>query len=213
MIRSIVGNKKIVIDLGCGTGNFTSILAQVYSDAQISAIDISPAYIKYANMHYPRENIKYNHLPVQNFISRAAIKNCSMFIAKGSYHLFEHDLKVAELIQEKSIVFLIIEKTKRSLETYPVPELAQRKRIGLVSDEVESNRLSILTPLSVQTYCFGEYLRIPIRCYVSAVRNRQFSYLKGCSDTDILEWEKQISRLTDSKITIFEENYIYRYFR
>jgi len=37
-----------ILDLGCGTGNFTGILSERFADAEIHAVDISPAMIQVA---------------------------------------------------------------------------------------------------------------------------------------------------------------------
>ena len=37
-----------ILDLGCGTGNFTGILRARFADAEIHAVDISPAMIQVA---------------------------------------------------------------------------------------------------------------------------------------------------------------------
>ncbi len=49
MKNKLFQNKKIkILEIGCGTGVFSRILAEAFPQSQIMAIDLSPHYIKYA---------------------------------------------------------------------------------------------------------------------------------------------------------------------
>lgn len=51
--RVPLSSPKQIIDLGCGTGNSTEVVAQRYADASISGIDSSPEMIAKAKRTYP----------------------------------------------------------------------------------------------------------------------------------------------------------------
>ena len=48
-------NPKKIIDIGCGPGNSTQILAQKWPEADIIGVDISPAMIEKAKKSFPNQ--------------------------------------------------------------------------------------------------------------------------------------------------------------
>lgn len=50
---------KEILDVGCGTGNFTKLLRDKYKNSYITAIDISPKMIEVAKSKLGQKNIEY----------------------------------------------------------------------------------------------------------------------------------------------------------
>ena len=61
MIQKFKNSKSIrILELGCGTGTFTRFLADVFPQAQITAVDLSPSYIKVAKKRFCNiENVTF----------------------------------------------------------------------------------------------------------------------------------------------------------
>ena len=51
--RIHIENPKNILDIGCGPGNSTEVLAQRYPDADILGVDSSPAMIEAAKAQHP----------------------------------------------------------------------------------------------------------------------------------------------------------------
>lgn len=52
-------NFKNIIDLGCGTGNYTNLLRNKFLKAKIKAVDISPEMIKYAKTKIGENGVEF----------------------------------------------------------------------------------------------------------------------------------------------------------
>lgn len=57
--NSLKENPKSILDVGCGGGSFTRILAKKYLKAQITGIDFSKSAIEYAKSQKNPSNIKF----------------------------------------------------------------------------------------------------------------------------------------------------------
>jgi len=52
-------NPKSILDIGCGEGFITSLLADRFKEADVMGLDIEEEYIKYAKMFNKRKNVFY----------------------------------------------------------------------------------------------------------------------------------------------------------
>jgi SAM-dependent methyltransferase len=63
LISKFINTSQIesVLDLGCGIGNITSMLATIFSKARVKGIDISESGIDYAKKEYILPNLSFEH--------------------------------------------------------------------------------------------------------------------------------------------------------
>ena len=85
------GIKKI-LDIGCGTGNFTSMLAARFPAAKIVALDFSPEMIARAKAKLPNNNIEFICSEGEEFLAEAAACSFNLVVSNGSLQWFtDHD--------------------------------------------------------------------------------------------------------------------------
>jgi 2-polyprenyl-3-methyl-5-hydroxy-6-metoxy-1,4-benzoquinol methylase len=58
-----------VLDIACGCGYGTALLAERNPDKQVTGVDIDPAAIAYAHQHYPLPNLRYECVDAEQFSS------------------------------------------------------------------------------------------------------------------------------------------------
>lgn len=198
-----------ILDLGCGVGDFTHLLATRYPNASVTGIDVSPSYIAYAASRWKAHNLSFFVQTAERALNSYR-RTVDTILVKGSYHLFEETLPLNALLSRDAISLrrvVVIEKTDRSIRTYPAPETAIRRRQDYVSPNLSQRRLSIPPWASMRSHSYGETIHVPRDDYLAAIRKRQFSYLAGVSDTEIAAWlEIWGQSYRSSYIKIFEEN-------
>jgi len=201
-----------ILDAGCGTGIFTEMLASHFPHASVLGLDVSPEYINFAKAKSYRNNIDYFHssfLDIKSFIST---ENTTHIFFKGSFHLMEKQIDFKNL---KNLFFknlrqiIIIEKTERSLCTYPVPDDADKRRREFVSKEWQKRRLEISHSANVHVVSFGRAVKIEKSVYIDAVMKRQFSYLASVTDQELEKWRNEFEIANGKYFEIFEENIAY----
>lgn len=67
--RSLAGSR--VLDMACGCGYGSALLAERHPDKQITGIDIDPEAIAYAQAHYQRPNLRYLCANAETFADEA----------------------------------------------------------------------------------------------------------------------------------------------
>lgn len=82
---------KSILDVGCGGGYFSALLAKEYPEAQVMGIDLSKEAITFATRHHKRENL---HFEAQREKSLADIAPVDVITAT----LVCHHMKDDELI-------------------------------------------------------------------------------------------------------------------
>jgi 2-polyprenyl-3-methyl-5-hydroxy-6-metoxy-1,4-benzoquinol methylase len=58
-----------VLDMACGCGYGTALLAERNPDKQVTGVDIDPAAIAYARAHYQQPNLRYECADAEQFSS------------------------------------------------------------------------------------------------------------------------------------------------
>ncbi|MCU1718771.1 class I SAM-dependent methyltransferase [Pseudomonas sp. 5P_3.1_Bac2] len=82
-----------VLDMACGCGYGTALLAQQHPDKQVTGVDIDPAAIAYAQAHYQLPNLRYVCADAEQFASEQGF-DCIVSL-ETIEHLPRPDLLVA----------------------------------------------------------------------------------------------------------------------
>ncbi|MFC1827044.1 alpha/beta fold hydrolase [Thermodesulfobacteriota bacterium] len=81
-----------ILEIGCGTGNFTSMLAAKYPAAKIVALDFSPEMIAKASYKLKSNKIEYICAEGEEFLQGAPAKSFDLVVSNGSLQWFtDHD--------------------------------------------------------------------------------------------------------------------------
>jgi malonyl-CoA O-methyltransferase len=83
---------KTILDIGCGTGNFTSMLADKFPAAKIIGLDFSQEMIAKASQKLKNKNIQFICAEGENFLEETADKSFDLVVSNGSLQWFsDHD--------------------------------------------------------------------------------------------------------------------------
>jgi malonyl-CoA O-methyltransferase len=83
---------KTILEIGCGTGNFTSMLADKFPAAKITAIDFSREMIAKASHKLDKKNIAFICTEGEEYLDEAADKSFDLVVSNGSLQWFsDHD--------------------------------------------------------------------------------------------------------------------------
>ena len=103
--RIKTGTIKSVLDIGCGTGNYTGLLRRKLPGARIVAVDISPGMIEIAKKKLKDENIEFVVADAERISFE---KKFDLISSNSSLHWFENLgqtlSKYKELLNKKGFV-------------------------------------------------------------------------------------------------------------
>jgi len=84
--------EKTILEIGCGTGNFTSMLADQFPAAKIVALDFSPEMIAKASHKLRKKNIEFICAEGEEFLQEASGESFDLVASNGSLQWFtDHD--------------------------------------------------------------------------------------------------------------------------
>ena len=81
-------NIKTILEIGCGTGNFTALLAAGFPEAKIVALDFSPEMITIARLKLNRPAIDFICAEGELFLQTAGEKSYDLVVSNGSLQWF-----------------------------------------------------------------------------------------------------------------------------
>ncbi len=79
---------KTILEIGCGTGNFTSLLASLFPAAKIAALDFSREMIANAHDKLPESNIEFICAEGERFLAAAPERSYDLVVSNGSLQWF-----------------------------------------------------------------------------------------------------------------------------
>ena len=83
---------KTILEIGCGTGNFTAMLAAEFPAAKIVAFDFSPEMIAKAGHKLKKNNIEFICAEGEEFLRKGADESFDLVVSNGSLQWFtDHD--------------------------------------------------------------------------------------------------------------------------
>lgn len=82
------GSIKKILEIGCGTGNYTAMLANRYPEAQIAALDFSPEMIAAARHKLPQKNISFICAEAESFLAEGRESSYNLITSNGSLQWF-----------------------------------------------------------------------------------------------------------------------------
>ena len=83
---------KTILEIGCGTGNFTSLLADKFPAAKIIALDFSKEMIAKASQKLRNNTIEFICAEGEEFLEETAAKSFDLVVSNGSLQWFsDHD--------------------------------------------------------------------------------------------------------------------------
>jgi len=81
---------KTILEIGCGTGNFTSLLADRFPAAKILALDFSPAMISKARQKIKSATVEFVCAEGEQFLQEAPTRSFDLVASNGSMQWFSN---------------------------------------------------------------------------------------------------------------------------
>jgi malonyl-CoA O-methyltransferase len=81
---------KNILEIGCGTGNFTSLLAAGFPEAKIVALDFSREMLTRAQHKLRGDNLEFICVEGEQFLEEAPEKSFDLIVSNGSLQWFTH---------------------------------------------------------------------------------------------------------------------------
>jgi len=81
-------NSKTILEIGCGTGNFTSMLADRFPKARIVALDFSPEMIAIARHKLNKPNLEFICAEGEMYLHDARERSFDLVVSNGSLQWF-----------------------------------------------------------------------------------------------------------------------------
>lgn len=81
---------KNILEIGCGTGNFTSLLAAGFPEAKIVALDFSREMLTRARHKLQGENLEFICAEGEQFLEETPEKSFDLVVSNGSLQWFTH---------------------------------------------------------------------------------------------------------------------------
>lgn len=100
---------KTILEIGCGTGNFTSLLAARFPAARIVALDFSPEMIAKASHKLRKNTIEFICAEGEEFLEKTSGESFDLIASNGSLQWFadhDHSLKNISRLLRPQGVFL-----------------------------------------------------------------------------------------------------------
>ncbi|HLC92670.1 MAG TPA: class I SAM-dependent methyltransferase [archaeon] len=145
------GNEKI-IDVGCGSGTFSRVLAEKHPKAKITGVDISEHAISFARKTAKEKNIG-NLKFISASISSIPVKSGSFDVAVVS-HLIEHvknpenDLKEVNRILKPNGILILT--TPNYFSLWPLAEMVFDRTMAEKNYSLDEQHISRFTSFSIK---------------------------------------------------------------
>jgi malonyl-CoA O-methyltransferase len=101
------GEISAILEVGCGTGNFTSILVKRFPDARIQALDFSPEMLNQARLKQHKNDIQFVCDEAEQFLANTPNESFDLVVSNGSLQWFsdlDESLKnIARILKPKGV--------------------------------------------------------------------------------------------------------------
>src|SRR5713101_5916405 len=202
-----------VLELGCGIGLSTRALRTAFPDAEITASDQSKSMIGFAVANFPDSRVTYNVADAEVFLRHIAERRFDLVFIKSAYHMFEEQVPLNNLtkVLRQAGAVVIVERTERSAKSYPLFDAARAHWSTYFAAARLDYRLSIARRrgLDLRIGSYGEYVEVPSKIYIDAIRAGQLSFLEPFRREVIESWceSELLKHLTT--VLVFEEFWTY----
>lgn len=96
-----------ILEIGCGTGNFTKMLADRFPEAGIQALDFSPEMLSHASLKQQKNDIEFICDEAEQFLINAPSESFDLVVSNGALQWFsdlDGTLKnIARILRPKGI--------------------------------------------------------------------------------------------------------------
>lgn len=104
--RSVKGIKRI-LDIGCGIGDLTMCLGEVFPNARIVGIDCSRAMVNYARSMVANDRIEFQFTSIEEFDEKE--ESFDLIVSQYSFGYWQHEkaiLNIQRLLKSKGMCYI-----------------------------------------------------------------------------------------------------------
>lgn len=181
-----------ILDIGCGTGQFSISIAEIFPDCHIDAIDISSSQIETLKSIMKSKSISNISCYVLDFMKFHLSKTFDVIILSEVLHLFddldELFLKAVSLLSNGGVIFIRTPTPaqimkRKSYNYFPkcrYIDLSRCKCEELIKSALTIHGANIISKIEVD-----ESVTISCKHYINGFKNKQYSTLYLISEKEL----------------------------
>ncbi|MFH1562486.1 MAG: class I SAM-dependent methyltransferase [Nitrospirota bacterium] len=152
-ISQISKDKPVILDIGCGTGNYAKYFIRCFPNGILWANDISGEMLKvFKSKIKANPYVRFLPMPVERLFNEFPEINYDIVCAEGSLHHLEYPAKIIEKITEHlnagGVIIIFSEPFLNLKKSAMIPRYIDNILIALISGRVKFKTLKgkILSP-------------------------------------------------------------------
>ena len=103
-LKGMQKSPKLIVDIGCGTGETTHIIGKAFPSAKVVGVDLSSTSIHYAkklNQYLKMNNVSFINKEITVSDGLNEINNADVIIMSGSLHHFDEPKEILKFLSSK----------------------------------------------------------------------------------------------------------------
>ncbi|MEM7129685.1 MAG: class I SAM-dependent methyltransferase [Chloroflexota bacterium] len=203
----------MLLDLACGTGLSTSALEANFARARILGVDIDAALVEFAQRLSINPNISFRCVDIAQILDELTPRSVDLVFVKSAYHYFDQQVPLSRIkdVLSKGGTFIIAERTARSAQSYPLPNVASHHWTSFFGQHQVNRRFeeAQANAMELSVSCYGEFVQIPIEDYLAAVSANQLFGISALKAELVKQWVAKQLTVESNTVSVFEEFWLY----
>ena len=143
LVRAVEGEPKSVLDIGCGIGNSTQVVAEHFPHARVVGADNSPDMLRYAREKHPE--LEFITLDAAHDLGKVQERYDLVFSNACLQWLPGHEQRIREILGLLNEVAHRAHWTDRILSHRPYNELTEEEYFDILSENASDFRMWEIT--------------------------------------------------------------------
>ena len=139
LVRAVEGEPKTVLDIGCGIGNSTQVVAEHFPHARVVGADNSPDMLRYSREKHPE--LEFITLDAAHDLGKVQERYDLVFSNACLQWLPGHEQRIREMLGLLNGVAHRAHWTERILSHRPYNELTEEEYFDILSENASDFRM------------------------------------------------------------------------
>lgn len=204
---------NLILDLASGTGLSVSALRANFDNSSILGVDIAADLVEFAQMSTSDPMIEFRCAEIGETLDQLPSNSVDLIFVKSAYHYFDKQIPFSRLkktLSENGVI-IVAERTARSAQSYPLPEIASHHWTQFFAQPQIDHRFAAAQDASLEcsVSCYGHFIEIPSMDYLAAVSANQLFGVSALKPDLTAQWVKEQLARESEAVTVFEEFWLY----